>query len=142
MESQSSGWSLNSNNATGPSRGAGVRVGVESRAAASSSSSTSSSSVDAADDIEAIETFYERLCHLVERQRVSDPLSVSIVHKVKSLLERGVGLKDKAGTFTTHHGDPTVSKPPTFITRHPVSQAPLTPPMSDRTYHVRTYHHS
>ena len=34
-------------------------------------------------EIHAIERFYERLCHLVERQRVSDPLSISIVHKVR-----------------------------------------------------------
>jgi hypothetical protein len=36
-------------------------------------------------DLDAIEIFYERLCHLVERQRVSDPLSVSIIHKVLHL---------------------------------------------------------
>eukprot|EP00959_Pyramimonas_sp_CCMP1952_P115326 2410482-Pyramimonas_sp.AAC.1 len=40
-------------------------------------------------EIQAIERFYEKLCHLVERQRVSDPLSLSIVHKVKQLLEGG-----------------------------------------------------
>jgi len=40
-------------------------------------------------EIQAIERFYEKLCHLVERQRVSDPLSLSIVHKTKALLETG-----------------------------------------------------
>jgi len=40
-------------------------------------------------EIQAIERFYEKLCHLVERQRVSDPLSLSVVHKVKQLLEGG-----------------------------------------------------
>lgn len=35
-------------------------------------------------EIQAIERFYEKLCHLVERQRVSDPLSLSIVHKTKA----------------------------------------------------------
>jgi len=43
-------------------------------------------------EIQAIERFYERLCHLVERQRVSDPMSISIVHKVKALLESGVNI--------------------------------------------------
>ncbi|KAK3279844.1 hypothetical protein CYMTET_12296 [Cymbomonas tetramitiformis] len=44
-------------------------------------------------EIQAIERFYEKLCHLVERQRVSDPLSLSIVHKVKQLLESGISLQ-------------------------------------------------
>mmetsp|Transcript_23841 Transcript_23841/g.28798 ORF Transcript_23841/g.28798 Transcript_23841/m.28798 type:complete len:638 (+) Transcript_23841:415-2328(+) len=44
-------------------------------------------------EIQSIEKFYEKLCHLVERQRVSDPLSLSIVHKVKHLLECGVSMQ-------------------------------------------------
>lgn len=43
-------------------------------------------------EIQAIERFYERLCHLVERQRVTDPFSLSLVHKVKSLLEQGINM--------------------------------------------------
>lgn len=60
----------------------------------------SATGVDQA-ELDGIEEFYERLCHLVELQRVSDPLSVSIVHKVKSLLEMGVGLNDKGQTLLT-----------------------------------------
>jgi hypothetical protein len=41
---------------------------------------------------QAIERFYEKLCHLVERQRVTDPFSLSLVHKVKSLLEQGLNM--------------------------------------------------
>jgi hypothetical protein len=43
-------------------------------------------------EIQAIERFYEKLCHLVERQRVTDPFSLSLVHKVKSLLEQGINM--------------------------------------------------
>jgi hypothetical protein len=32
--------------------------------------------------VELLEQFYECLCSLVERQRLSDPLSLTLVHKV------------------------------------------------------------
>jgi hypothetical protein len=54
-------------------------------------------------EIQAIERFYEKLCHLVERQRVSDPLSLSVVHKVKQLLESGSNMHRALLTAVCEH---------------------------------------
>lgn len=45
-----------------------------------------------AHELSLLQHFYESLCVLVERQRLSDPLSLLLVHKVKALLEEGVFL--------------------------------------------------
>jgi hypothetical protein len=36
--------------------------------------------------VELLEHFYDALCGLVERQRLSDPLSLYVVHQVQHLL--------------------------------------------------------
>lgn len=35
--------------------------------------------------VELLELFYASLCSLVERQRLSDPLSLTLVHKVRHM---------------------------------------------------------
>ncbi len=40
-----------------------------------------------------LEAFYSRLCRLVQAQRISDPLSLMLVHKVHALMEEGVQLR-------------------------------------------------
>lgn len=44
------------------------------------------------EEIELLERFYNQLCLLVERQRVSDPCSVALLLCVKELLEKGLTL--------------------------------------------------
>eukprot|EP00873_Tetraselmis_striata_P040367 jgi/Tetstr1/460631/TSEL_005828.t1 len=44
------------------------------------------------EEIELLERFYNQLCLLVERQRVSDPASVALLLCVKELLEKGLTL--------------------------------------------------
>lgn len=44
------------------------------------------------DELVVLQRFYEQLCVVVEQQRMSDPTSLMIVHKVKSLMEQGVFL--------------------------------------------------
>ncbi|GBF90680.1 hypothetical protein Rsub_02979 [Raphidocelis subcapitata] len=44
------------------------------------------------EEVALLEHFYSSLCGLVERQRISDPLSLVIVHKTKELLEDGAFL--------------------------------------------------
>eukprot|EP00798_Chlamydomonas_sp_ICE-L_P016563 gene16563-22793_t len=44
------------------------------------------------EELKALQRFYDQLCALVEAQRMSDPLSLMIIHKVKSLLEGGTFL--------------------------------------------------
>ncbi|WIA28068.1 hypothetical protein OEZ86_010653 [Tetradesmus obliquus] len=46
-----------------------------------------------ATEVELLEHFYDALCGLVERQRLSDPLSLYVVHQVKALLEGGTFLQ-------------------------------------------------
>jgi hypothetical protein len=36
--------------------------------------------------VELLEHFYDALCGLVERQRLSDPLSLYVVHQVRTLI--------------------------------------------------------
>jgi hypothetical protein len=74
----------------GGSRNTHRSTSTSTNSSAYGTMTTAAAATGDAAELEAIETFYERLCHLVERTRVSDPLSVSIVHKVKWLLERGV----------------------------------------------------
>ncbi|KAI8464816.1 MAG: hypothetical protein J3K34DRAFT_525862 [Monoraphidium minutum] len=42
------------------------------------------------EEVAVLEHFYSALCGLVEKQRISDPLSLMLVHKSKELLEEGV----------------------------------------------------
>eukprot|EP00878_Enallax_costatus_P019255 GHUV01020310.1.p1 GENE.GHUV01020310.1~~GHUV01020310.1.p1 ORF type:complete len:781 (+),score=290.42 GHUV01020310.1:1618-3960(+) len=44
-------------------------------------------------EVELLEHFYDALCGLVEKQRLSDPLSLTVVHQVKALLEGGTFLQ-------------------------------------------------
>lgn len=44
------------------------------------------------EELRALQRFYDQLCALVEAQRMSDPLSLMIIHKVKVLLESGIFL--------------------------------------------------
>ncbi len=45
------------------------------------------------EELRVLQRFYDQLCALVEAQRMSDPLSLMVVHKVKSLLEEGTFLQ-------------------------------------------------
>ncbi|GAX78897.1 hypothetical protein CEUSTIGMA_g6336.t1 [Chlamydomonas eustigma] len=44
------------------------------------------------EELKALQKFYDQLCSLVEAQRMSDPLSLMVVHKIRSLLEAGMFL--------------------------------------------------
>ena len=44
------------------------------------------------EEIAVLERFYNQLCLLVERQRVSDPCSIALLLAVKTLLEKGTTL--------------------------------------------------
>jgi len=45
-----------------------------------------------AEELAVLQRFYEQLCVVVEQQKMSDPTSLMVVHKVKSLMEAGVFL--------------------------------------------------
>mmetsp|Transcript_14541 Transcript_14541/g.31649 ORF Transcript_14541/g.31649 Transcript_14541/m.31649 type:complete len:677 (+) Transcript_14541:102-2132(+) len=45
------------------------------------------------EELRVLQRFYDQLCALVEAQRMSDPLSLMVIHKVKSLLESGTFLQ-------------------------------------------------
>jgi len=44
------------------------------------------------EEVRVLQRFYDQLCALVEAQRMSDPLSLMVVHTVKGLLENGTFL--------------------------------------------------
>lgn len=54
-------------------------------------------------ELKALQRFYDQLCALVEAQKMSDPLCLMVVHKVRDLLESGVVLHKSLLTAVSEH---------------------------------------
>ncbi|GFH11799.1 uncharacterized protein HaLaN_07357 [Haematococcus lacustris] len=55
------------------------------------------------EELRVLQRFYDQLCALVEAQRMSDPLSLMVIHKVKSLLEGGTFLQRTMTVAVVQH---------------------------------------